>query len=59
MFQTHVSSISSVFRYILQTFHLDVSKADVMLQAAVRLLLLVCRRGSRVGASTSRIHKAG
>jgi hypothetical protein len=54
----HVSNTcfkcSSVFRHILQMFHLDISKAYVMLQAAVRLLLLVCRRGSRAGASTSR-----
>jgi hypothetical protein len=31
-------------------FHLDVSKVDRVLHAAVRLLLLVRRRGSRAGA---------
>jgi hypothetical protein len=35
---------------MLQMFHLDVSKVDLVLQAVVRLLLLVRRRGSCVGA---------
>jgi len=47
---SHVSSVSFVFRRMLQIFYLDVSKVDLMLRAAVRLLLLVCRRGSRGGA---------
>jgi hypothetical protein len=45
MFQMHVSSVP-IFRRMLQMFHLDVSKVDLVLRAAVRLLLLVCRRGS-------------
>jgi hypothetical protein len=47
---SHVSSVSSVFRRMLQIFYLDVLKVDLVLQAIVRLLLLVHRRGSRVGA---------
>jgi hypothetical protein len=49
MFQVHVSSVSSIFRFICK-FHLDVSKVDQMLHAAVRLLLLVPCRGSRAKA---------
>jgi hypothetical protein len=30
--QTHVSSVSSVFKHMLQIFHLYVSKIDQMLQ---------------------------
>jgi hypothetical protein len=50
MFQANVLSVSSIFIFTLQMFHLDVSKVDRLLHAAVRLLLLVCRHGSRVGA---------
>jgi hypothetical protein len=28
VFQTHVSSVSSAFRYMVQTLQLDVSKVD-------------------------------
>jgi hypothetical protein len=53
MFQclrTHVSSVSSVFKFILQMLHLDVSKADRVLHVIIRLLLPVRRRGSRAEA---------
>jgi hypothetical protein len=47
---TYVSSVSSVFRFMLQMFHLDVSKVDRVLHAVVRLLLMVRLRGSCAGA---------
>jgi hypothetical protein len=47
---SHVSNVSSIFRRILQMFYLDVSKVDLVLQADVRLLVVVRHCGSRVGA---------
>jgi hypothetical protein len=47
---SNVSSVSSVFRRMLQKFYLDVLKVYLVLQVIVHLLLLVCRRGSRVDA---------
>jgi hypothetical protein len=35
MFQTHVSSVSSIFRRMLHMFRLDVSKVDRVLRGAV------------------------
>jgi hypothetical protein len=43
MFQAYVSSVSSVFIFMLQMFHLDVLKVDRVLHVVVCLLLLVCR----------------
>jgi hypothetical protein len=39
VFQMHVSSVSSVFRRMLQVLHLDVSKVDYVLHLPPRLLL--------------------
>jgi hypothetical protein len=38
VFQKHVSSVSSVFSYMLQMFHLDVSKVDRVLLLGTHLL---------------------
>jgi hypothetical protein len=44
---SHVLSVSSIFKRMLQMFYLDVLKVDLVLQAPVHLLLLVRHRGSR------------
>jgi hypothetical protein len=59
MLQWLYTYVSSIFRHMLQMFYLDVSKVDHVLQDAVHLLLLVHRRGSHAGTSTTRIHKRG
>jgi hypothetical protein len=47
---SHVSSVSYIFKRMLQIFYLHVSKVDLVLQAVVHLLLLVRHRGSRTDA---------
>jgi hypothetical protein len=41
VFLTHVSSVSSVFRRMLQMFHLDVSKVDKVLHLSLVFCYLV------------------
>jgi hypothetical protein len=56
LFQTHVLSVSSVFRRILQVLHLDVSKVDRilhMLQCARPVVAAEAARGVRQGVEAA------
>jgi hypothetical protein len=52
VFQTHVSSVSSGFKYMLQMFHLIVSKVDHVLLLGTHLP----QQASRQGKSRGREH---